>query len=140
MTKVDTQTRTPNQFPIDIAIRAHTFVADASQAAGGEDAAPGAHDLFDAALATCKSHTALWYAKRKNYPLERVVTRVESDNSREREGIYNFAVAIELIGPLDDDQRADILRAIEKCPVAKLMTTAEITITQTPLRAPTSTP
>ncbi|MFT3695614.1 MAG: OsmC family protein [Kofleriaceae bacterium] len=130
MTKVDTQTRTPKQFPIDVTIRTHTVIADASVAAGGEDTAPGAHDWFDAALATCKSHTALWYARKKSYPLERVITHLESDNSREREGFYALHVRVELIGSLDDNQRADIMRAIEKCPVAKLMTTTEVTITQ----------
>ncbi|HEY0249999.1 MAG TPA: OsmC family protein, partial [Kofleriaceae bacterium] len=97
MTKVDTETRVANAFPIDVHVRQHAFVSDASIAGGGEDTAPGPHDLFDAALASCKAITAMWYAKRKGYPLERVATHLESDNSKEREGIYHFHVKVELV-------------------------------------------
>ncbi|HEY1551490.1 MAG TPA: OsmC family protein, partial [Kofleriaceae bacterium] len=79
MTKIDAATHTPSQFPVDVRVRAHTFVADASVEAGGGDSAPGPHDLFDSALATCKAITAMWYAKRHAIPLERAVAHVESD-------------------------------------------------------------
>jgi putative redox protein len=49
-----------------VQIREHNFIADVSAAEGGEDAGPSPHDLYDAALGSCKALTMLWFAKRKN--------------------------------------------------------------------------
>ncbi|HEY4057699.1 MAG TPA: OsmC family protein [Kofleriaceae bacterium] len=128
MTQVDIKTIRPNEYPHEVKLRNHTFVADAGVSVGGQDTAPGAHDFFDASLAACKAHTALWYAKRKSYPLERIEARVESDNTDERKGVYKIRVHVELFGPLTDEQKADIHRAIAACPVHKLMTTSDVQI------------
>ena len=131
MNTIDTKTIRPGEFPIDVRVRTHTFTADASVGAGGNDSAPGPHDYFDSALAACKAITALWYAKRHDIPLERVETHVESDDSEERKGVYKLRVRVELIGPLTDDQRAQVQRAIAACPIHKLMTTADVQIETT---------
>lgn len=128
MTTIETETIKPGEFPQTVRVRTHTFVADVGPGAGGDDSAPGAHDYFDAALALCKAHTAKWFARRNSIPLERVETRIESDATNERAGVYRFSVRVTLHGPMTDEQRASIHRAIEKCPVHKLMTTAEIEI------------
>lgn len=128
MSTVDTKTITAGEYPLEVRVRTHTFTSDVAPDTGGKDTAPGPHDLFDAALASCKAMTALWYAKRKNYPLERVETHVESDASKEREGVYVMRVRVELFGPLTDEQRAQIQRAIGGCPVHKLMTTVDVQI------------
>jgi putative redox protein len=96
--------------------------------AGGQDSAPGPHDYFDSALATCKAITAMWYAKRHGIPLERVESHVESDGSDERKGVYKIRVRVELFGPMTDDQKAQIQRAIAACPLHKLMTTSDVQI------------
>lgn len=128
MNTIDTQTISPSEYPVTVRVRTHTFHSDASTAAGGADSAPGPHDLFDSALATCKAITAMWYAKHHDLPLERVETHVESDNTDERTGVYRMHVRVELFGPLTDEQRDQIQRAIAKCPIHKLMTTADIQI------------
>jgi putative redox protein len=128
MNTIDARTVAPGEYPVAVAVRSHTFTADASVAAGGHDAAPGPHDLFDSALATCKAITAMWYAKRHGIPLERVESRVESDDREERAGVYRLRVHVELFGPVTDDQRAQVLRAIAACPVHKLMTTSDVQI------------
>jgi putative redox protein len=128
MTAIDSQTIRAGEFPQTVRLRSHTFTADVSVATGGHDTAPGPHDFFDTALATCKSMTALWYAKRRGIPLERVETHVESDDSAERTGVYKLRVRVELFGPLSDEQRADVLRAIAACPIHKLMTTSDVQI------------
>ena len=61
--------------------------------------APGPHDYFDAALAACKALTATWYARKKQFPLERVESRVVRDDSAEREGKYVLRVALAFHGP-----------------------------------------
>jgi len=128
MNTTDTQTARPGEYPVTIRVRNHTFTADASQTAGGQDSAPGPHDYFDSALAACKAITAMWYAKRHGMPLERVESHVESDDSQERTGVYRMRVRCELFGPLTPEQHAQIQRAISACPIHKLMTTADVQI------------
>lgn len=125
---IDGQTERPGEYPIVLNVRTHTFRADAGLATGGADAAPGAHDYFDAALATCKAHTAMWYAKRHAIPLERVESHVERDDSEERRGKYRLRVRVVLHGPMTDKQRAELHRAVAACPIHKLMTTSEVEI------------
>ena len=136
MSRVDTSTVRAGEYPLTIRVRSHTFAADEGTEGGGQDTAPSAHDYFDSALASCKALTALWYAKRHGIPLERVEAHVESDSSQERAGVYRMRVRVELIGPLTEEQRAQVQRAIAKCPVHKLMTTAEIQIETAPDEAP----
>src|SRR5690606_37023733 len=53
-----------------IRIRDHELIVDEAPANGGEDAGPDPHDLYDAALGACKALTMLWYARRKQIPLD----------------------------------------------------------------------
>lgn len=128
MTVIETETARPGEYPQIVRVRTHTLSADVGPASGGTDSAPGAHDYFDLALATCKALTATWYAKRHAIPLERVETRVESDATQERAGIYRFSVRVTFHGPISDEQRASLYRAIAACPVHKLMTTTDVQI------------
>jgi putative redox protein len=128
MNSVDSKSIRAGEFAQTVRVRSHEITADEGPANGGQDAGPGPHDLFDAALTTCKAMTAMWYARRRGYPLERVETHVESDDSDERKGVYRLRVHVELFGPLSDDQRADIHRAIKSCPIHKLMTTSDVQI------------
>jgi putative redox protein len=128
MNTIDAQTLRPGEYPATVKVRSHSFTADASVAAGGQDTAPGPHDYFDGALATCKAITAMWYAKRHGIPLERVDAHVESDDSQERSGVYRMRVRVELFGPLTPEQHAQVQRAIAACPIHKLMTTADVQI------------
>jgi len=128
MNTIDAKTVRSGEYPLEINVRRHTFTADASVSAGGQDASPGPHDYFDSALAACKAITAMWYAKRHGIPLERVQTHVESDDSNERNGVYKLRVRVELFGSLTEDQRAQVQRAIAACPIHKLMTTSDVQI------------
>ncbi len=107
----------------------HTLFADSAKDGGGGETAPGPHELFDASLAACKALTAHWYARQRNFPLERVTTVLERDDSKEREGHYGLTITVQFHGPLTDEQRARLLDVIGRCPVHKLMTTTEVTIT-----------
>jgi putative redox protein len=128
MTTIDSQTLRAGEYPSTVRVRNHSFTSDVGAATGGQDTGPGPHDLFDAALATCKAMTAMWYAKRHGIPLERVESHVESDDSQERAGAYRMRVRVELFGPMTDDQRAQVHRAIAACPIHKLMTTSDVQI------------
>ncbi|MFO1303833.1 MAG: OsmC family protein [Burkholderiales bacterium] len=118
-----------------VSIRNHRVPADELPAVGGEDSGPTPHDLYDAALAACKAITMVWYANRKQIPLEDVEVRVERDDSGERSGTYRLRAALVLGGPLTDAQREELRNVAGKCPVHKLMTQAT-TLVETELAPP----
>lgn len=128
MTTVDCETIRASEYPQTLRVRAHTLTADVGPEAGGHDTGPAPHDYFDAALASCKALTAHWYAARHAIPLERVETHVERDDSQERRGVYRLRVRVAFHGPLSEDQRAALARAVSACPIHKLMTTSEVEI------------
>lgn len=112
-----------------VRIRAHELITDASVAEGGSDSGPSPHDLYDAALASCKALTVLWYAQRKKIPLVDIEVQTQSDASQERQGIYRLATKIKLGGDLTEAQRQELLQAAGKCPVHKLMVSVTTEVT-----------
>jgi putative redox protein len=130
---IDCETEKPSTFPQVVHVRAHTFHADLTAASGGTDSAPGPHDYFDAALATCKALTATWYARKNGIALERVETHVDRDASGERDGKYVLKVRVAFHGSLSDDDRTRLYAAVSRCPIHKLMTTSDVVIETAPL-------
>lgn len=112
-------------------VRAHQIAVDGSVEEGGDDSGPSPHDLYDAALISCKALTLVWYARRKGIPLQDVEVTVERDASAERQGVYRLATTLHLGGDLSDAQRQDLLAVASKCPVHKLMTTVTTEISTT---------
>jgi putative redox protein len=128
MITVDCETETPNAFPQKLHVRGvHPLRADLVAPDSG-DSAPGPHDYFDTALASCKALTATWFARRKGIPLERVEAHVDRDASRERAGVYALEVRLAFHGPLSEEQRTELTRAVAACPIHKLMTTSDIEV------------
>lgn len=105
-----------------VTIRGHSFAVDEPESNGGEDLGPTAHELYDSALGTCKAMTVLWYARRKGIDLQDIHVSVERDDSEERQGRYRLHVTLDLRGNVSDEQRQELLRVAEKCPVHRLMT------------------
>jgi putative redox protein len=136
MNSVHCTTEVAGSYRHRVEVRAHELHADVSVAAGGEDAAPGAHDYFDVSVAVCKAHTAMWFAKKNGFGLERVEAHVERDDSQERTGRYRLLVRLAFHGTLSDEERQRLYAAAAKCPVSRLMTTSEVVIETAPLDAP----
>ena len=101
---------------------------DLPKTMGGESSAPSPHDYFDAALGACKALTVKLYAQKKGIPLTGVTVEVKHDATEEQQGKYTLHVKLTLKGVLTDAQRDELHRVADKCPVHKLMTTADITI------------
>ena len=101
---------------------------DVPKALGGEGSAPGPHDYFDAALAACKALTLKMYAKKKDIPLTGVTVEIKHNAEQEQQGKYKLHVKLTLKGVLTDAQRDELHRVADKCPIHKLMTTADISI------------
>src|ERR1700739_2375790 len=118
-------TESSEGFRHSVQIDDHQLFADVPRTAGGEGSAPEPHDYFDAALGACKALTLKLYAKKKDIPLKGVGVEVKSDNSQEKQGIYDLHVILTLKGLLTDSQREELLRVADRCPIHKLMTTSE---------------
>jgi len=114
--------RSSSPYAQTLQIRGHELLVDLGADQGGADAGPDPHDLYDAALAACKTLTVLWYARRKQIPLEHIETLIEHDNSQERSGTYRLDAVLRLGGTLTDAQVQELESVAAKCPVHKLMT------------------
>jgi putative redox protein len=105
-------------------VRQHAFAVDEPASNGGEDLGVTPHDVYDSALGACKALTMLWYARRKQIPVDDIRVTVERDDREERSGVYRLRVTLDLTGALTDAQRQELLAVAAKCPVHKLMTQA----------------
>ena len=114
----------------------HLLPADEPQEVGGTDTGPAPYEYLLASLGACKVMTLRMYADRKRWPLEG--TRIELQHSRihakdceeceSEEGmISRIDVSVELLGPLDGEQRDRLLEISERCPVHRTLI-AEIDI------------
>lgn len=92
----------------------HQIISDVSQNLGGYDLGFNPHELLEASLGACTSITIMMYAKRRNLPLNDVLTKVtitpeSEDNSILRE--------ISFIGDLTEDQKKKLFEIANKCPM-----------------------
>jgi putative redox protein len=116
----------------------HTIIMDEPIDAGGEDAGPDPYSLLLAALGSCISMTTTLYARRKGWPLERVVVHlrqgrihgkdcVECLNATEGY-VHRIQRKVTFEGNLSEEQRTRLQEIAHKCPVHKTLT-APIVIT-----------
>lgn len=124
-------TESADSYRHSLQIDDHQLFTDLPQALGGDDSAPSPHDYFDAALGACKALTLKYYARKKGIPLTGVSVDIQRDDSQEQKGKYAINVTLTLQGVLTAEQRAELHRVADRCPVHKLMTTTEVTITTT---------
>lgn len=125
---VTVNTLNQDNFRHSLNIDNHELFTDLPKSLGGDDSAPSPHDYFDAALASCKALTLKLYAQKKDIPLTGVTVEVTHDAAEEQRGKYTLNVKLTLKGVLTDEQRDELHRVADRCPVHKLMTTAEISI------------
>jgi len=120
-----------NGFAQDVTAGGHRFVSDEPASAGGTDTGPTPYDLLLAALGSCTSMTIAMYARRKNWPLERVAVRLRHSRVHAEDcAVCDESEAkltvierdIDLVGALDDDKRARLLEIANRCPVHRTLT------------------
>ena len=108
----------------------HRLVADEPVEAGGTDTGPSPYELLLAALGACTSMTLLIYARRKQWPLERVTVRLRHDKIHAKDCaecetkesmLDRVEREISLAGPLDAAQREWLLEIANRCPVHRTL-------------------
>jgi putative redox protein len=117
-------------YQTEIRVNDHSLLADEPIALGGSNTGPAPYDYLVAALGACTSMTLRMYADRKKWPLDSVVVRLKHEkrhaddclqcDSQERK-IDHIEREIELIGPLDAEQRKRLLVMADRCPVHRTL-------------------
>jgi putative redox protein len=126
-------------FAQQIAAGRHRLKSDEPESAGGTDTGPSPYDLLLAALGSCTSMTVGMYARKKNWPLERVtvwlrhskIYAADCSDCETREGkIDRIERDMRFEGPLSAEQHSRLLEIADKCPVHRTLT-SEIKIQTT---------
>ena len=124
-------------FAQEITVGDHRLRADEPAALGGANTGPTPYDLLLAALGACTSMTVALYARRKGWPLAGVRVRLRHARihaadcftcDTKQGKLDHLQLDLELVGPLDDAQRARLLEIAAMCPVHRTLT-SEIHIT-----------
>lgn len=100
----------------------HQLIADEPEELGGKDLGPSPFELLSSALGTCTAITMKMYADRKEWPIEEIKIQIKLKQEKEGTEMHSFFEQnIEIIGDLDEKQRARMLLIAGKCPVHKTL-------------------
>ncbi len=124
--------RSLENLQVEIQTTNHRLLADEPIDDGGDDLGPAPYDLLLSALASCKIMTVLLYARRKQWPIEKVTIKLSHDKiyARDCEDCESTPSAkIDLIeteisfeGDLDESQIDRLADISTKCPVHRTLT------------------
>jgi len=88
-------------------------------AEAGGTGLPSPHELLDAALAACTTLTLQLYIKRKGWAIDQL--QVEVSHAKSAQGVYQMTRRLNVVGKLDAEQQAALLRIADACPVHKTL-------------------
>jgi putative redox protein len=94
------------------------YLSDVEVSRGGSGTGPSPHEFLGAALAACTSMTLKMYSERKSINLKNAIVTVDIER---HDDVEVFIRHIELIGDLDDQQRARMLEIAQRCPIHKAL-------------------
>ena len=123
-------------FAQQIAVGRHRLNGDESESVGGTGTGPSPYDFLLAALGSCTSMTVGMYARKKNWPLERVtvwlrhskIYAADCSECEMKEGMLDrIERDVRFDGPLTAEQSSRLLEIANKCPVHRTLT-SEINI------------
>jgi putative redox protein len=99
--------------------RTHQLTSDAPIAKGGGGNGFGAHELLEASLAVCINMATRMHAAQNDIPLVAVSTSVAL--SWPDEHTSRFEYTLELSGALTAEQRTELERVADQCPVRQTL-------------------
>ena len=120
----------PEGFAQTIEAGGHRLKGDEPISAGGADTGPSPYHYLLAALGTCTSMTLRMYADRKGWPLQGVKVALRhhkvhaedcADCETKKGMVDQIERDIQVLGPLDEEQRQRLLQIAEMCPVHRTL-------------------
>lgn len=100
----------------------HTWTADEPQEVGGGNTGPTPERLVLSSLGACTAITLKMVAARRQLPLTGVQVELQLNPSGKPEAGNDIVRRITLQGELNEDQRAQLLKVANACPIHKLLT------------------
>lgn len=125
--QVDVSASADGDFAQDILVGEHYLRADEPVSVrGGLNSGPAPYDFLLAGLGACTAMTLQIYARRKGWPLTDIRVRLSHASAHQQDCLAEGCLdqmqrQIELSGPLDDSQRAQLMQIADKCPVHKTL-------------------
>ncbi len=98
----------------------NVVIADEPETLGGKDLGFSPNELLAGSLAACTAATLRMYADRKGWDLTAVNIKINLEWD-EQANKTNISRELELIGNLDEAQKARLFSIAEKCPVHKML-------------------
>jgi putative redox protein len=118
------------RYHTEILAAGHSLVADEPESAGGTDTSPTPWGLLMAALGACTTITLRMYADRKEWPLREIGVRLQHEKLKavgqpksegEAPKTDEVRQTVELVGPLDAEQRQRLFEIAHRCPVHRAL-------------------
>lgn len=100
----------------------HTWNADEPAEVGGGNTAPTPDRLILASLGACTAITLKMVATRRQLPMTGVQVELQLNPAGKPASGNDIIRLITLHGDLDAEQRAQLLKAANACPIHKLLT------------------
>ncbi|AHM61812.1 osmc family protein [Flammeovirgaceae bacterium 311] len=117
-------------FTTEVRAGQHSLLSDEPIKVGGLNLGPSPYDLLNASLGACTTMTLRMYADRKGWPLQEAIVHLKHDKvygedcqvcDDPRSMLDRIDREVELIGPLDEQQRRRLMEIADKCPVHKTL-------------------
>ncbi len=101
-----------------------TWFADEPESNGGLDTAPTPSELLLSAIGTCVTITLRMYARRKEWPVEKIKLDLRLESVKKENGDIKHIIyeTLYLTGELTEEQKDRMKSLIPKCPVSKIVT------------------
>ena len=100
----------------------HIWFADEPASVGGGDTAPSPERHILASLGACTAITLKMVATRKQMPLTGLTVELQLNPQGKPESGNDIVRRISIEGSLSEDQRAQLLKVANACPMHKLLT------------------
>lgn len=100
----------------------HQWLADEPAELGGGDSATTPDRMLLGSLGSCTAITVMMVANRKQIPLTSIQVVLSLNPQGKAESGNDIDRQINLHGELSEEQRAQLLRAANACPVHKILT------------------
>ncbi|MGR7525718.1 bifunctional alpha/beta hydrolase/OsmC family protein [Klebsiella aerogenes] len=117
-------------FQCEVRTMAHRWLADEPMDVGGNNSGPTPYDQLLAALGACTSMTLRMYARRKQWPLERLIITLKHSRRHLEDCVDcldgksiadHIQCDIQVSGALSEEEKARLLEIASLCPVHKTL-------------------